>query len=404
MHIVMLGTEPEAIKDLAKLGHQLTVLYAEYHRATTEKNLEYITHRGFIPAYDHPELAWSILLHLDVIDSIDLIIPMHEMAVTTAAILSQTLNLPAKFDPLTAMSGRDKALQKAKWASAGIQTAAFATITNTPKSVAECGQLLRRLRPPFVVKPPADGGSTLVFGCDSVDDVHNVLQDNPGLRHALVEERQNGPEWHLDGVIVGGHVEHIMVSRFMAPLIDTKKGVPLRSVAFPVDRYPEIYNKAKQFTQHAVSALGGQSGGFNFETFGDPDSFTAGELGWRAPGVLASLSAQKTIGLDLWAAHARSLAGEHVTPAARSDSVWGFVCLPVIPGIRNGITQEHLEGIEGVRHVRMRAREGDVMPEMTTSNVCVGMALVEGVDVESCEQLIDQAVQRTYELHQSMSG
>ncbi|MBC3840520.1 hypothetical protein GXW82_10535 [Streptacidiphilus sp. 4-A2] len=132
--------------------------------------------------------------------------------------------------------------------------------------------------------------------------------------------------------------------------------------------------------------------------------FIAGELGWRPPGILASLSAQYTIGVNLWAAHARLLAGEDV-PAEHpgSESVFGFACLPVKPGARNGVSRADIEEFPGVRHIQMRVGLGDTMGEIISSTAGVAMVLFEAPDMDSCEDLINSAVQQTYRLHDDKS-
>lgn len=231
-----------------------------------------------------------------------------------------------------------------------------------------------------------------------------ALSGNPELRHAVVEEKQEGDEWHFDGVVADGRVEHVMVSRYLAPLIETKNGSTLRSVAYPVAQHPDLYAEARQFTQKAVEALNGRWGVFHLEVFGKPGGFTAGELAWRPAGVLAPLSAERTIGINLWAAHARVLVGEDLpAPAPVGDKVVGFVCLPIKPGAKNGVTRADIEALPGVCHVQMLLEPGRPMGEMHASTMGVAWVLVEGSDIEECEQLINEAVQLTRDLHDRQS-
>ncbi|MGW4891526.1 ATP-grasp domain-containing protein [Kitasatospora sp. NPDC004240] len=399
MHAVLLGAEQEAIEELARLGHDLTVLYVDHDRTVMRICADLIKHRAHLPSFDRPEAAWGALIHLGVVDEVDVIIPGHEFAVTTAALLNRTLGLRVPMEPEVALAGRDKALQKSLWRRHGVPTARFTVFPERPESAEELAHGLGDLTPPYVVKPVADGGTHLVFACDSAGQLMERLRENPELEHFMVEERQSGDEWHFDGTIADGRIEHFMVSRYLAPLIETKSGSTLRSVGLPVRDYPELYAEAREFAESARAALGGRWGVFHFEVFGAPGRFVAGELAWRPPGVLASLCARQSVGVSLWAAHALLYAGEPVTAEPPSPSVHGFVCLPVRPGFRNGVTQQDIEALPGVRHVRMKVLPGQPMRGMNTSTTAVAWALIEGEDLDRTTRLIDDSVRLVEELH-----
>ncbi|MEV6603535.1 hypothetical protein [Kutzneria sp. NPDC051319] len=402
MHVVLLGTRPEVVDELHELGHTVSVLYQDFNRPYVEANAERFAHRGFISAFNAPETAWSVLLHLGIADEVDVVIPCHELAVVTASILNGILGRPGKIDLQTAMAGRDKAVQKSLWGKHGVPTARHMTFTNEPGSVDEVREALAGLRAPFVVKPPSLGGSRLVQACPTVADVFEALHDSRELRHAVVEEKQEGDEWHFDGSVIDGRVDHLLVSRYLAPLIETKHGSTLRSVAYPVARFPDVYAEAGEFAQAAVEALGGRWGVFHLEVFGKPGDFTAGELAWRPAGVLAPMSAERTIGVNPWRAHVRLLIGAEPlapTTVAGADRAVGFVCLPIRPGAISGVTEADIAALPGVCHVQMTVQPGQRMKEMLASTMGVAMVLVEGADIDHCARLIDDAVDLTNALH-----
>ncbi|MFI5593241.1 acetyl-CoA carboxylase biotin carboxylase subunit family protein [Amycolatopsis sp. NPDC051758] len=407
MHIVLLGARAEVLAELLDLGHTLTVLHSKGDRRTAEKYANRLANIGYVPDFDIPELAWSVLLHLGETGKVDLVLPCHELAVVTAGFLNNLLGCTAtaRIDLPTAMAGRDKAHQKSLWVKHGVPTARYATVTSAPRSPAELHEVVAGLSAPFVVKPPSRGGSRDVHVCRHVEELHEVLTSTPALRHAVIEEMQDGREWHLDGAVVDGQVTHLMVSRYLAPLRETKNGSPLRSVAYPVAAHPLLYTTATAFAQRAVSALGGRWGVFHLEVFGEPDEFVAGELAWRPAGVFAPQTAERTIGINPWTAHARLLAGEEPPkPAAAGESVYGFVCLPVKPGAVNGVTRADIEALPGVCDVQMTVQVGQMMGEMLFSTYCVALALIEAGDIASCERRIDEAVRLTHELHDRKSA
>ena len=402
MHIVLLGARAEVMDELLDLGHTLTVLYVEWNRGMAERYADRLAGIGFVPDFDVPELAWSVLLHLGIADEVDLVIPCHEIAMVTAGFLNRLLGTDTaeRIDLRMAMAGRDKAFQKELWTAHGVPTARHATLTTTPGSVEELDKALAGLSAPFVVKPPSQGGSRDVSVQPTVEDLYELLTTTPALRHAVVEEMQHGREWHLDGIVVDGRIEHFMVSRYLAPLRETKNGLTLRSVAYPPARHPELYAIATEFAQRAVDALSGTCGVFHLEVFGEPESFTAGELGWRPAGVFAPNTTLHTIGINPWVAHARLLAGEPLPePAAVDGSVYGFVCLPVKPGATNGVTKEDIEALPGVVEVLMAVQPGQVMRDMITSTTCVALALIRADSIEACEVGIDEAVRLLSLIH-----
>lgn len=404
MNVVLLGAEEEAIHDLVSLGHTVTVLYVAHDHAVMESCRDLITHRAFLPSFDRPELAWAALVHLGVADRVDVVISGHEFAVTTAALLNDALGCRKPMDAAVALAGRDKPLQKRLWQQHGVPTARFRVFPEKPTSEAAFRHALGDLTPPYVVKPTADGGAHLVFRAETVEEMFDRITTTAELETFMVEEWQSGDEWHFDGVIANGRIESFMVSRDVNPVIEAKSGNPFRSIALPAKEYPRLYDEARAFAERCRSALGGQNSAFHLEVFGGPGRFVAGELAWRPPGGLVSISAQHSIGVSLWAAHARVHIGASVTaPEFEPTGVIGFVCLPVKSGFRNGVTRADLESLPGVRHIRMKVLPGQVMKDMITSSIAVAWALIEGDDADHCEKRMDDAIRQVAEMHDAKS-
>ncbi|MGH3761343.1 hypothetical protein [Actinophytocola sp.] len=403
MHAVLLGAEHEAIEELVRIGHSVTVLYVAHDRVVLEGCRHLVTRCAFLPSFDRPELAWAALIHLGVADEVDVVIAGHEFAVTTAAMLNDMLGCKNRMEPAVALAGRDKALQKCLWHRHGVPTARFRVCTERPASAEVLRHALTDLAPPYVVKPTADGGAHLVFRAETVEELYDGLV-TAELETFIVEEWQAGDEWHFDGVFSDGRIENLMVSHDATPVIETKAGSPFRSIALPVKEYPELYDEARAFAERCRAALGGRYGTFHLEVFGGPGKFVAGELAWRPAGGLISVSALHTIGVSLWAAHARVHVGASVAaPEFEPTGVFGFVCLPVKSGFRNGLTRADLERIPGVRHLRMKVAPGEVMKEMKTSSIAVGWAVIEGDDVSHCQKRVEDAIRLVTQMHEAKS-
>jgi biotin carboxylase len=404
VNVVLLGAEQEAIEELTALGHTVTVLYVAHDRVVMQACRDLIAHRAFLPSFDRPELAWAALVHLGIADRVDVVISGHEFAVTTAAILNEVFGCRKPMNPAIALAGRDKPLQKTLWHQHDVPTARFKVFTERPEGEAEFRDALGDLTPPYAVKPTADGGAHLVFRAATAGELFDRITTTAELETFMVEEWQPGDEWHFDGVLADGRLTTFMVSRDMNPAIEAKTGSPFRSIAFPPKTYPALYDEARAFAERCASALGGRNSAFHLEVFGGPGRFTAGELGWRPPGGLVSISAQHTLGVSLWAAHARVHVGAPVpAPDFEPTGVIGFACLPVKSGFRNGVTRADLESIPGVRHIRMKVRPGEVMKELKTSSIAVAWALIEGDDVDHCEKRVDDAIRQVREMHDAKS-
>lgn len=404
MHVVLLGYRAEAVEELRALGHRITLLYVPAHRRAVRERAGQFAHQAVVPSYDVPELAWSALLHLGVSSEVDVVIPTHELGVVTASILNDLLGCRNRIAVHTAMAGRDKALQKSLWTKHGVPTARFATFTETPSSLEEVESALGDLKGPFVVKPPSLGGSRFVTQCATVADVYEAVLGEPELRRAVVEEKQVGHEWELDGVVLDGRVENLLAARYLAPMIETLGGAAPGAVAYPVARHPELYAEVRRFAQAAVDALGGRWGVFHLEVFGEPGHFTAGELAWRPPGDFCPLLMEHTVGVETWPSHVRVLAGAELEPPRPvSGLAVGRVGLPLVRGAKNGVTLEDVLAMPGVCHAKMSVQPGEVMGGINHSHSAVAWALIQGTDVEDCERLLHEAVRRTDALHAAKS-
>jgi biotin carboxylase len=407
MATVCVGAVSAAIRALARQRLSVVVLHTpnRTHRLEMDACRDEIAATACIPSLEDTELALSALEQLGVAGQIDHVVPLHEMAVTPAAVIAAALRVDHPYSGLVALAGRDKAVQKARWTAAGVPTAAAHGFLDLPANVDDVEQALAGMKPPFVVKPVAGGGTKMVRSCADSVEVFEYLSSEPvELARAVVEEWQHGTEWHLDGTLIDGEIVDFMLSRYMAPLVQTQQGQPLRSVAFPPSRFPDEYRPAREFADRAQRALGRTSGTFHLETFGEPGAFRAGELAWRPPGVLATTTAKWTIGVELWEAHAQIYSRRPIerTPAD-PDHVYGFVCLPIRPGYENGLTYDDLVGLPGVLEIRKLTPVGAVMPAMRFSTLSVANALVRGDSVEDCERLIDQSVCLVNEMHERRS-
>ncbi|MBT2480473.1 acetyl-CoA carboxylase biotin carboxylase subunit family protein [Streptomyces sp. ISL-94] len=405
MHVLHIGAHPKAIRGLYRGGHEITVLYeaADGDRMYRTPGLrELATRACAVDSYRHVEALWSALHHLGPMPKVDAVLTTNEYGVVGSAILGKQLDAIA-LDPAVALACRDKALQKTKWREADVPTAKFVVL---PEAAAQSVDAVRTLLAaaglefPVVVKPPAAGGAESVSVAETAHDIVRVARHDPQLRRVLVEEFIDGPEWHFDGIIQNGSIGRLMVSRYGEPLLCTKQGEPTRSMGLPPAKHRGAYAAANEFATRALKALGLETGVFHFEAFGHPGEFVANELACRPGGSGLWTVAEKTIGLDLFAAATQLFTGDEVeTLTASPDKVHGWVHLPSVAGFPNTVHEADIRAIPGVDDVVL-VPLGVPMRDMSeTSSAGIGYATVAAADEAECWHVMAEAVARVRAIH-----
>lgn len=399
MHVIMVGARPEAIEALLAGGHTVTVL----HENTTKNQERIAPYRDrlrytcVVDAYSKVESLWSAVHHTGAsAERVDAVIPLFEPAVVPAALLAALLGARA-LDPVTALRCRDKALQKGAWARAGVRTARHLVTTGERTDLAVL-TAADGLQAPFVVKPIAGFGTMHTFVVDDADRLDRAVAkltgEHPELGRLLIEERNSGDEWIIDGMVSGGQISWVMISRYMSPMIECTEANPLRLLALSPALHPDIYQQAREFAQRAVAALGLRDSTFHFEVFGTPEDFVAGELAARPGGAMQPAQMRRMLGVDVWECTVKAVTGDPVTPPrAAPELVLGYAGLPITPGKTNQVTEADLLSIPGVVEVCMDIPTGKPMPEYRAhSGVQVAGVRAEGRDDEECCAILASAI------------
>ena len=358
-----------------------------------------------VDSYRVVESLWSAIHHLAPMPKVDAVLTTNEYAVVPAAILGAQLGAIAA-DPQVALACRDKAVQKARWQAAGVPTARWLVLPDVlpdvPDSAPRVAELLAAagLEPPVVVKPLAAGGGISVSVAHSADEVVAAAGAHDDLRRILVEEFVDAPEWHVDGVVQDGSITAMMVSQYGEPLLCTKQGRPMRSIAYPPATHPGLYAEAAQVTSRALAALGVTTSVFHFELFGRPGAFVANELACRPGGSMLGRVAEKTIGVDLWAAATQLYTGDELEPVAHEpDRVHGWTHLPSVPGRPNTVREQDVRAVAGVDRVVLLP-PGALMQDMSeTTSTGIGYAVVSAPDRAACQAAMDELVARVWAIH-----
>ncbi|QMU78319.1 hypothetical protein GXW83_24035 [Streptacidiphilus sp. PB12-B1b] len=404
MHVVILGAVPDAVGTLLCSGHEVSMLFDEREAVLAQELTRRVDRSARVESYADVD---SLLAALGRIGAtargVDAVVALTEFAVLPAAVLGSVLGARA-LDPDVALRCRDKALQKAAWRRAGIPTANWTVVPGTEEVDARPALAVREVRRaglkgPFIVKPLASAGSRGVRVAEDDRDlaavVGGIVRDRPSAGRLLVEERNQGDEWHFDGLVRGGRVEGgaLLVSRYLTPLIETRNGCPAASASFHPVVESELYEEAVGLTTEALRAVGLSDGAFHFEVFGGPGRFVAGELAARPGGGWIRRTVRAAIGVDLSVAGVLTVTGDPIEIGTVSDDVYGWMFLPSTAGRLSRIRQQDISNIAGVAAVELSVRPGEVMPDMRlSSGIGLGSVLVRAEDHEACEGVLREVI------------
>src|SRR5258708_25554236 len=276
MHVVLLGARAEAVDALCTAGHEVTILYEEWE-TRVEVVRDRVARCCVVDSHMSTESLLATLHHLGVSSRVDAVVSLGEFGGVSAAIMGPLLGARA-LDPAVAVRCRDKAVQKAAWRAAGVPTANWVVVPDAPAHLGEVEGMVNAtgLMPPYILKPPDGSAGRQVELAGSAREIEEKIRGGPTIPTLLIEERNDGHEWHWDGVVQGGRVTALSVSRYLAPLIETQNGHPASSIAFPPARYPELYVEAEAFTDRTLSAVRLTDSVFHPAVLGSPVAFVAG--------------------------------------------------------------------------------------------------------------------------------
>lgn len=400
MHVVLLGTRPETLSALISSGHEVTVLYenTERDRRRIAPHQQWLRGVSVISSYFNIEALWSALHHTGAVNTgVDAIVPVLEDAVMSAAVLGELLDARA-IKPATALRCRDKSTQKIAWQEAGISTARHVVATGAQQDIGLLAESAG-MRAPFVIKPTAGFGAMNTVVVETLEQLNSTAAElaeaHPALAQLLVEERNPGGEWIIDGVVLGGNVRWLMLTKYCVPMIECSISQPVRLLTLTPETNPQDYAYATRFTQDAVDALGLYDSTFHFEVFGEPGNFVAGELAARPGGGMLPATMHRLLGVNLWACAAQVVTGDapQSLPTTSSNSMIGYCGLPITPGSTNHVTESDLYAIPGIVEVEMNIPTGGQMPDSRIhSGVQIAGVLSEGKDADECLSVLDDAI------------
>ncbi|MFJ9774023.1 ATP-grasp domain-containing protein [Kitasatospora sp. NPDC101157] len=313
----------------------------------------------------------------------DLVCSQHEFTLVTAAVAGGGANWMA---PETAVRLRDKAVQKETVRRAGIPVARC-------RVIGDIGDLPGVAELPAVVKPLAGAATRHTFVLDSAESVDRAVRQlkEEGIGGPwLVEEFVTGNELLLDGVVRGGEVVFLSVSRYLQNAIQVRSGAFVGAVALDPKEHDELYAQARALCRDALGALGHREGVFHLEAFRQPDRLVFSECGGRVSGGKAYLVIREKFGVDLHDEWARATLGlrSAVADAVPSSDSYGHVYLAVPGGRLTSLPgQDEVLARDGVILAEIAVQAGQTMADPSrASDSGAGTAVVVGADEGEVER------------------
>ena len=312
-------------------------------------------------------------------EDFDIVCSQQEFTLTVAALLG------AERSPLTlerTLLLRDKSLQKAAIAKAGIPVAQY-EIVPVPSDLERSSTQF-----PRIIKPVLGAASADTFVVNSVEDLKNAAQrlhDNDGWPF-MSESFVTGAEHHLDGIVVGGDVKFMSASRYLDNVINVHSGKLTGSVVLREKDNPDLYCKLLAFVTDALAAIGHESGVFHMEVFVDGDHIHFSECAGRVGGGAIERTVEFHHGVDLNLEWAKLVLGvdEEITPR-ESEGVHGFAVLmaPRAGAVVSIPTREEMMAQPNAVWARpMFSTRHVVTAPNAASDVHIGEVVVEGTTGE----------------------
>lgn len=224
-----------------------------------------------------------------------------EWALVTASLVARYLGCEF-LDPAVAVRFRDKSLQKAAVAGAGMRVADV-TVIEDIYDVCAFAEL------PYekaVLKPVAGAATARTSVITSIDELRRRSQEYRDQRISqrtfALEEFMAGEEWLADGIMYAGELQFFALARYGAPcLTSIEDDVPLTISRFDPERDQWAYERAASIVEPALAALGLRTGIFHMELFYDADTgkLTFSECAARRGGGLVHEELQAKFNVNL---------------------------------------------------------------------------------------------------------
>jgi hypothetical protein len=223
-----------------------------------------------------------------------------EFSVVTAAVLARALGVRG-IDPEVALHFRDKALQKARLAAAGVPVARTEVVPDL-YDVSNVKLEFERA----VLKPIAGGGTTstsIIRDRADLEKASRECRDNKETsRTFLLEEFVEGDEWMAEGIVYDGEIMFFALGAYTEPCLEAVNGQePLSLRRLDPTTDADAYAATEPVVRGAIAALGLRDSVFHMELFRERETgrILFSECAARRGGALTQEQVMAKFNVDL---------------------------------------------------------------------------------------------------------
>ncbi len=242
------------------------------------------------------------LAYLMQSNKIDRVVALDDFDVEKAAHVREHFRIPG-MGQTTVRYFRDKLAMRVKAETEGIPVPAFSPLFNDD----EVNDYIKRVSPPWMIKPRAEASATGIKKVDSADELWKVIHSLGENRHNyLVEQFKPGAVYHVDALTVDGKVQFARASQYLnTPMEVAHGGGIFRSTTI---EFGSKEDKALQrLNAKVMKAFGMQFSASHTEFIrcDDDGKFYFLETSSRVGGAHLAEMVEMSSGINLWGEWAR---------------------------------------------------------------------------------------------------
>lgn len=311
----------ELLREAARLGCQ-TILLTRQEHIDQPWPWEALSQTH---ALESLEQAPERVLEIARETPISLVFPLHERDVERAARLRELLCLPG-MDVETALTFRDKLAMREISSQAGVANPPFVHLLHT----ATVRDFLRRVPPPWMVKPRSEAGALGILKVHSADELWKVARElgDEASGH-LVEACVEGDVFHVDSLVHRGKIRFVQAHRYGTPPFEVwNHGGVFSSFSLPAD--DPVASRLLRLNERVLRALRLEDGVSHVEFLGgERGELMFLEAAARVAGANLDVLVEKASGVSLWREWLKmELQGSRYrAPRRRYDSAALLQCL-----------------------------------------------------------------------------
>lgn len=289
---------------------------------------------------------------------------------------------------------RDKVEMKQKLKSSGITVTDFAPI-DTKDDIVHFASIYNY---PIIFKRRKGQSCMDTYKISNMLDVQNLpLELVPNK--FMVEKFNDGKEWIIDGLIQDGKVLNTFITYVPNSPLSAMTDNLLRGHIACNDVPNSFKFVPNDFIQRIVTSMNLRNGYIHSECFIGPDGMpTLGEFGWRPSGHRIIENHIVASGMDIYDAIIDISTMKPVKPEKRpTNKVIGNVFLPRKSGkITEMQSINQVLSQDGVFDVELFAKINEEHEVQRKSSETAGYAFVQGGDIQSVENKMQQVFQNFY--------